>query len=95
MLVITMTTVGFGDLTPKSFLGRGIVGVTSIVGIFLLALFISLSSELLMLDRRQKRMISYVKQQGVKFAVFLIIRRSLQPLPSVFSDRSNNEFVLN
>lgn len=65
MLIITMTTVGFGDLTPKTMLGRFCVGITAIVGIFLMALFISLVNEALMLQRREKRILAYVENQGM------------------------------
>lgn len=63
MLIITMTTVGFGDLTPKTVPGRFAVGLAAIVGIFLMALFISLVNEALMLQRREKRILSYVENQ--------------------------------
>ena len=64
MLVITMTTVGFGDFTPNTLLGRIAVGFASMIGIFLMALFISLVNEALMLKRREKRILAYVENQG-------------------------------
>lgn len=66
MLVITMTTVGFGDFTPSTLLGRLAVGFASMIGIFLMALFISLVNEALMLKRREKRILAYVENQGTK-----------------------------
>ena len=70
MLIITMTTVGFGDLTPKTMMGRFCVGITAIVGIFLMALFISLVNEALMLQRREKRILAYVENQGANQKLF-------------------------
>ena len=71
MIIITMTTVGFGDLTPKTMMGRLCIGLAAIIGIFLMALFISLVNETLMLHRREKRILSYVENQG-KLTYFLI-----------------------
>lgn len=37
--LVTLTTVGYGDITPETAMGRGIGGVLMIVGMFTLALF--------------------------------------------------------
>ena len=40
VIVVTMTTVGFGDLVPYSYIGRIIIMVTSFWGAFLISLVI-------------------------------------------------------
>ena len=77
MLVITMTTVGFGDYTPQTFLGRVAVGLVAMVGIFLMALFITLVNEALMLLKREKRILAYVETQGRNLLDYLIMRNQL------------------
>ena len=64
MLLVTMTTVGYGDFTPSSYLGRTLVALAAVVGIFLMALCISLVNEYLTLTQREKRILAYTDNQG-------------------------------
>ena len=64
MLIVTMTTVGFGDLTPSTSFGRFIIGMAAILGIFLMALFITLVNEALMLTKGEKRILAHVRKHG-------------------------------
>ena len=62
--LVTLTTVGFGDITPVTALGRVVGGVLMIVGMFTLALFAgvvgtTLLRSLLTLREDQFRMASY------------------------------------
>ncbi|XP_068719146.1 small conductance calcium-activated potassium channel protein 3-like [Montipora capricornis] len=58
MLVVTMTTLGFGDVVPKAVLARAFVGFASVLGIFLMALFISVVHEALQLKQQEKRILA-------------------------------------
>lgn len=58
MLVVTMTTLGFGDVVPKAILARAFVGFASVLGIFLMALFISVVHEALQLKQQEKRILA-------------------------------------
>ncbi|XP_058960695.1 intermediate conductance calcium-activated potassium channel protein 4 isoform X3 [Pocillopora verrucosa] len=58
MLVVTMTTLGFGDVVPKAILARAFVGFASVLGIFLMALFISVVHESLQLKQQEKRILA-------------------------------------
>lgn len=58
MLVVTMTTLGFGDVVPKATLARAFVGFASVLGIFLMALFISVVHETLQLKQQEKRILA-------------------------------------
>ena len=63
--LVTITTVGFGDITPVTTLGRIVAGVLMIAGMFTLALFAgfvgsSLVSAMLSIREEQFRMGDYV-----------------------------------
>ena len=64
MLVVTMTTLGFGDVVPKKLLARAFVGFASVLGIFLMALFISVVHEALQLKQQEKRILATMENAG-------------------------------
>lgn len=64
MLVVTMTTLGFGDVVPKAVLARAFVGFASVLGIFLMALFISVVHEALQLKQQEKRILATMENAG-------------------------------
>ena len=39
-MVITMTTVGYGDITPGTWMGRATIIIACLVGSFIMAIFI-------------------------------------------------------
>jgi hypothetical protein len=51
VIVVTMTTVGFGDLVPYSYIGRIIIMITSFWGGFLISLVIVSVSKMFELTR--------------------------------------------
>ena len=59
-----MTTLGFGDVVPMSLLGRAFVGFASVLGIFLMALFISVVHETLQLGQQEKRILATTENAG-------------------------------
>jgi len=46
--IVTLTTVGYGDISPESFLGRFVAATLMIVGMFTLALFAGVVSQTLL-----------------------------------------------
>lgn len=66
MVIVTMTTLGFGDIVPKTFLGRLMTGLISVLGIFLMALLISVIHELLQLSQNEKRILAHLENAGRK-----------------------------
>ena len=45
LIVVTMTTVGFGDFFPKTHLGRGVVVLACFYGVFLVSMMVVTLSE--------------------------------------------------
>ena len=69
MLVVTMTTLGFGDVVPKATLARAFVGFASVLGIFLMALFISVVHETLQLKQQEKRILACMENAGTLLSI--------------------------
>lgn len=55
LVVVTMSTVGFGDVVPYSFVGRLVIMFTSIWGAFIITLVIVAFSSLFSLSKNQKK----------------------------------------
>ena len=55
-----MTTVGFGDLVPFSYIGRVIIMITSFWGGFLISLVIVSVSKIFELTRNQKKALHHL-----------------------------------
>ena len=64
MVVVTMTTLGYGDVVPVTFFGRLITGMMSVLGIFLMALLISVIHETLQLSQSEKRILAHLENAG-------------------------------
>ena len=64
MLIVTMTTVGFGDFVPRTLIARSFTAIIAVIGIFLMALCISLVHESLQLTQQEKRVLAYVENTG-------------------------------
>jgi hypothetical protein len=53
--VVSITTVGFGDLVPYSYIGRSIIMIAAFWGAFLISLLIVTVSKSFELSRNQKK----------------------------------------
>jgi hypothetical protein len=54
-IVITMTTVGFGDTVPFSYFGRSVIIITAFWGAFLISLLIVSVGKIFELEKNQKK----------------------------------------
>ena len=55
VIVITICTIGFGDLVPFSSFGRVIIMITSFWGAFIISLFIVVAANTFNLSRNQQK----------------------------------------
>ena len=61
-IIITMTTVGYGDTTPVTFFGR-IIGITAALwGTFIISLLIIVASEIFALSNTEQRALHHLLQ---------------------------------
>ncbi|XP_035675712.1 intermediate conductance calcium-activated potassium channel protein 4-like [Branchiostoma floridae] len=59
LMVVTMTSLGFGDIVPNSVGGRVFISLSSIYGILLMALVIGIVQQLLTLTDDERRVLAY------------------------------------
>ncbi|CAF1685669.1 unnamed protein product [Rotaria magnacalcarata] len=60
LFMVTLTTVGYGDITPTSYCGRSVIVIGALVGTFTTALLISILAQALVLTRWEKYVYSFV-----------------------------------
>lgn len=60
VIIITICTIGFGDLVPFSPIGRVIIMVTSFWGAFIVSLFIIVGANMINLNSNQKKAIHHL-----------------------------------
>ena len=61
-IFFTITTVGYGDMVPRSFLGRGIAIISMIIGTIILALIIASLSVVSEFNNQEKKAYSTLKR---------------------------------
>ncbi|CAF3988575.1 unnamed protein product [Rotaria sordida] len=54
MFMTLFTTVGYGDLIPSTYCGRGVATITAIIGVMISAFLIAVLSQILLLNRWEK-----------------------------------------
>jgi hypothetical protein len=61
VIIITMTTVGYGDTYPKTPVGRGVAVVASLLAIVIVALVVNTVTEKLSLSRDESKVLDFVE----------------------------------
>merc|ERR1712072_985555 len=60
VIIITMTTVGYGDTYPKTPFGRGVAVLASLLAIVLVALVVNAVTERLSLSRDENKVLDFI-----------------------------------
>ncbi|CAF0755078.1 unnamed protein product [Adineta ricciae] len=60
LFIVTFTTVGYGDLTPANYCGRGVAAITALIGVLSTALLISVLSQKLEFSRSENYVHNFV-----------------------------------
>ena len=76
-IIVTMTTVGYGDYFPKSIPGRVIVFIVCIIGITLVSLIVFLLTGFLEMTEAETKVMNIVirmqKREGVKLEAAFVL----------------------
>ncbi|CAF0944417.1 unnamed protein product [Rotaria sordida] len=60
LFIISFTTIGYGDIVPSTYCGRGIAAITGIIGVFSTALLVAVISQKLELTRSERYVHNFV-----------------------------------
>ena len=60
--IMAMTTVGYGDFYPVTYMGRMVVTIASLWGAFLTSMFVVALSNLIAFDKKEERVIKFCRQ---------------------------------
>ncbi|CAF1594198.1 unnamed protein product [Rotaria magnacalcarata] len=60
LFIISFTTIGYGDIVPSTYCGRGIAATTGIIGVFSTALLVAVIAQKLELTRSEKYVHNFV-----------------------------------
>jgi voltage-gated potassium channel Kch len=60
MTIVTMTSVGYGDVVPTTAAGRVVMAVAALVGLLIVATSVRIVSEMLELTRKQERIVDFL-----------------------------------
>jgi len=60
LFIISFTTIGYGDIVPSTYCGRGIAALTGLIGVFSTALLVAVISQKLELSRSEKYVHNFV-----------------------------------
>uniref|UniRef100_A0A7S3DLM2 Potassium channel domain-containing protein n=1 Tax=Palpitomonas bilix TaxID=652834 RepID=A0A7S3DLM2_9EUKA len=63
LILVTMTTVGYGDVFPRTIMGRSLMFIVAIQGLLLSALLIAMLSSKLAFSRQQKKFVWFIESQ--------------------------------
>ena len=55
LVVVTITTVGYGDIVPRSILGKTMIMISSIWGAFIVSLVVLVVASVFDLNKQQKK----------------------------------------
>ena len=69
MIIVTFLTVGYGDLTPLTFIGRTIAMVTGFVGIGSSSLLIAVFTKKLTLSKMEDLVHDYIESDQIQLTV--------------------------
>ena len=72
LIVITITTVGYGDLAPHTFFGKIIAIITALIGAFLISLLVLAVNSVFELNKNQQKALRHI--QMTRSAALTIIR---------------------
>lgn len=81
MTIITMTTIGFGDMSPKTPLGRFVASLCVTWGVLIVAIMVAVLTNTLSLNSQETQSLTILKRlknkEEIKEAAELYLRHSL------------------
>ncbi|CAF3405258.1 unnamed protein product [Rotaria socialis] len=62
LTIVTFTTVGYGDVTPRTYCGQGVSTITAFFGVFASAVLIAVFTNKIALNRSEQSVLDFVNQ---------------------------------
>ena len=62
LTVITLCTVGYGDISPKTAIGRAIVIILVLWGSFIVSIMVAVLNNIFSMDQRELKVLSLIKK---------------------------------
>lgn len=66
LTVITLTTVGYGDISPKTAIGRSLVIILVLWGGFIVSIMVAVLNNIFEMDQRELKVLSLIKKLNKK-----------------------------
>jgi hypothetical protein len=65
LIIITMLTIGYGDIVPHTYFGRAVCFIAAVVGMLLISMFIVTLSRLVEMTRDEKRAYNIIIRKNI------------------------------
>ena len=92
VVIITMMTVGYGEITPKTHLGRAVAFFSSIIGMIIISLLIVRLSDVVELTADEKKALNDIKRHEFQKKINLQSANLIKAIFKLIKIKNNNNW---